>query len=99
MTRVSRKLVTIVAESSLETRLVTLIHDAGAKGHTVSPAHGEGPRGQRFGDMTGGNIRLETVVGEGVVDTILSALEKDYFPHYAVSCWVSDVEVIRDDRY
>jgi hypothetical protein len=49
--------------------------------------------------MTGGNIRLETVVGEGVVDTILSALEKDYFPHYAVSCWVSDVEVIRVDRY
>jgi hypothetical protein len=65
----------------------------------VSPAHGEGPRGQRFGDMSGGNIRLETVVSAEVAELILSELEKDYFPHYAVSCWLSDVEVIRDDRY
>jgi hypothetical protein len=49
--------------------------------------------------MTGGNIRLETVASEGVVETILAVLEKDYFPHYAVSCWVSDVEVVRDERY
>ena len=99
MTRASRKLITIVAESGLEPRLISLIHQSGAHGHTVSPAHGEGPRGERFGDMTGGNIRLETVVSEDVVDRILAALEADYFPHYAVSCWVSDVEVIRDDRY
>lgn len=99
MTRASRKLITIVAESGLEPRLISLIHQSGAHGHTVSPAHGEGPRGERFGDMTGGNIRLETVVSEDVVDGILATLEADYFPHYAVSCWVSDVEVIRDDRY
>jgi hypothetical protein len=94
-----KKLLTIVAEQGLENRLVTLVHQAGAKGHTVSPAHGEGPRGQRFGDMTGGNIRLETVVSSEVVETIITSLQADYFPHYAVSCWVSDVEVIRDDRY
>ena len=99
MTKVSRKLLTVVAEASLESRLVTLVHNAGAKGHTVSPAHGEGPRGQRFGDMSGGNIRLETVVSVEVAETILEGLEEDYFPYYAVSCWLSDVEVIRDDRY
>lgn len=99
MTKSSRKLVTVVAEASLESRLVNLVHQSGAKGHTVSPAHGEGPRGQRFGDMSGGNIRLETVVSPEVAETIIEGLEKDYFPHYAVSCWLSDVEVIRDDRY
>lgn len=99
MTKSSRKLVTVVAEASLESRLVTMVHQAGAKGHTVSPAHGEGPRGQRFGDMAGGNIRLETVVSPEVAEAIIEGLEKDYFPHYAVSCWLSDVEVIRDDRY
>jgi hypothetical protein len=99
MTKASRKLLTVVAEASLESRLVTLVHQAGAKGHTVSPAHGEGPRGQRFGDMSGGNIRLETVVPSEVADTIIESLEKDYFPHYAVSCWLSDVEVFRDERY
>jgi hypothetical protein len=99
MTKSSRKLLTVVAEASLESRLVSLVHQAGAKGHTVSPAHGEGPRGQRFGDMSGGNIRLETVVSSPVADLIIENLERDYFPHYAVSCWLSDVEVIRDDRY
>jgi hypothetical protein len=99
MTKATRKLLTIVAEASLESRLVSLVHQAGAKGHTVSPAHGEGPRGQRFGDMSGGNIRLETVVPAGVAEVIIEGLEKDYFPHYAVSCWLSDVEIIRDDRY
>lgn len=99
MTKTSRKLLTVVAEASLESRLVTLVHQAGAKGHTVSPAHGEGPRGQRFGDMSGGNIRLETVVPTEVADAIIDGLEQDYFPYYAVSCWLSDVEIVRDDRY
>jgi hypothetical protein len=99
MTRLKKKLLTIVAEQGLENRLVSLVHQAGAKGHTISPSHGEGPRGQRFGDITGGNIRLETVVSEEVVATVIAALQADYFPHYAVSCWVSDVEVIREDRY
>ena len=99
MTKASRKLLTVVAEASLESRLVSLVHQAGAKGHTVSPAHGEGPRGQRFGDMSGGNIRLETVVPSDVAETIIEDLETDYFPYYAVSCWLSDVEIIRDDRY
>ena len=99
MTKASRKLLTVVAEASLESRLVNMVHQAGAKGHTVSPAHGEGPRGQRFGDMSGGNIRLETVVAPEVAETIIEGLETDYFPYYAVSCWLSDVEVVRDDRY
>lgn len=99
MTRMKRKLLTIVAEQGLENRLVTLVHHAGAKGHTVSPAHGEGPRGQRFGDMTGGNIRLETVVSDDVAESIIATLQADYFPHYAVSCWLSEVEVVREDRY
>lgn len=99
MTRGPRKLITIVAEAGLESRLVAMIHAQGAKGHTVSPAHGEGPRGQRAGDISGGNIRLETVVTTDTVTGIIGCLEADYFPHYAVSCWVSDVEVIRQERF
>jgi hypothetical protein len=49
--------------------------------------------------MSGGNIRLETVVPSEVAEVIVEGLEKDYFPYYAVSCWLSDVEIIRDDRY
>lgn len=99
MNRTPRKLLTIVAESGLENRLVSMMHAAGAKGHTVSTAHGQGPRDQRAGDISGGNIRIESVVTDDVLDIIVDKLQADYFPHYAVSSWIADVEVIRDERY
>lgn len=94
-----RKLVTIVVEAALEQRLAKDVEKAGAKGFTVSPAHGKGPRDLRAGDLEGGNIRLETVVSNEVLEKILELLESKYFPHYACSAWVSQVEVLRDERY
>ena len=94
-----RKLMTLVIEASLSHRLEEDIIECGAKGFTSSIAHGTGPRNQRSSDIEGGNVRIETVVSEGVLENILEKLKSDYFPLYAVSCWVSDVEVVRDDRY
>lgn len=96
---VSKKLVTIVAESALEQRLVTSLHDAGIRGYTVSTVHGAGTRGQRVGDLQGGNIKVECVVGEGRVEDIFTMLSTHYFPHYACVAWVSDVGVFRDERF
>jgi len=99
MTTTARKLITLVAESGLENRLVQMVQDQGARGYTASSAHGEGPRGDRASDISGGNVRIETVVTLDAAQKILEVLERDYFPHYAVTCWLSDVEVIREDRY
>lgn len=99
MNRSSRKLLTIVAESGLENRLVTMMHGAGAKGYTVSAAHGQGPRDQRAGDISGGNIRIESVITDDVLEIIIEKLQADYFPHYAVSSWIAEVEVIRTERF
>jgi len=94
-----RTLVTLVAESGLENRLTALAVAAGAKGYTVSGAHGQGPKRGGAADISGGNVRIEIVATRDVAEEILRGLEKDYFPHYAVSCWLSEVEVIREDRY
>jgi len=94
-----RKLMTIVIETSLSHRLEEDLIDCGAKGFTSSIAHGTGPRNQRVSDIEGGNVRIETVVNPEVLEAILEKLKSDYFPHYAISCWVSDVEVVRDERY
>jgi len=94
-----RKLLTIVAEAALEQRLSKDVVRLGAKGFTISPAHGMGPRNQRTGDLEGGNIRLETVISNEVLIQILELLETNYFPHYACSAWVTQVEVVRDERY
>lgn len=94
-----RKLMTLVIEASLAHRLEEDILECGAKGFTSSIAHGEGPRNQRSSDIEGGNVRIETVVSEEVLEKILEKLRTDYFPLYAISCWVSDVEVVREQRY
>lgn len=94
-----RKCLTVVVEAALEQRLIKDIQRLGAKGFTVSQAHGQGPRNQRTGDLEGGNIRLETVLSNEVLEQLLELLETNYFPHYACSAWVSQVEVVRDDRY
>lgn len=94
-----RKLLTIVSEAAVESRLIRDCMALGAKGYTVTDAHGAGPRNQRNGDLEGGNTRIEIVADEATVSKIVEKLEADYFPHYACSLWVSDVEVLREDRY
>jgi nitrogen regulatory protein P-II 2 len=94
-----RKLVTVVIESGLARRLEQDLMKAGAKGFTTTMAHGAGPRNQRASDIEGGNVRIESVVSNEVLDLFLEKLKTDYFPHYAVSCWISQVEVVRDERY
>lgn len=88
-------------ENELRSRknLVVLVRASVARAYTVLAAHGEGPRNQRAGDISGGNIRIESVLSEAVLDEVLAKIAADYFPHYALSAWVTDVEVLRDERY
>ena len=95
----ARKLLTVVAEVSLEQRITKDLLDSGAKGFTVSTVHGQGPRNQRAGDLEGGNVRIESVVSEENLGKILEVLEAKYFAHYACTVWVSDVSVLRSERY
>jgi nitrogen regulatory protein PII len=94
-----RKLLTVVCEAALESRLIKDLMGLGAKGYTVTDAHGTGPRNQRNGDLEGGNIRIEVVTDEVTIEKIIERLQADYFPNYAVSVWVADVDVLRQERY
>jgi nitrogen regulatory protein P-II 2 len=94
-----RKLLTVVCEGALESRLIKDLLALGAKGYTVTDAHGTGPRNQRNADLEGGNIRLEVVTDDSTLSKIIERLQTDYFPNYAVSVWVADVEVLREERY
>ena len=96
---VTRKLLTIVVEASLEQRIAKALLPNGAKGFTVTSAHGQGPKNQRAGDLEGGNVKIESVVSEANLPALLEALEKKYFEHYACTLWVTDVQVLRGERY
>jgi nitrogen regulatory protein PII len=99
MQTVPLKLVTIVAEPVLEERIVEALHRLGARGHTVTTAHGAGSRGMRASDPPGESVRIEVVVGDAVAARILDHVATEYFPHYAVIAFVTDVQVVRGEKY
>ncbi|HLM68155.1 MAG TPA: hypothetical protein VK358_11540 [Longimicrobium sp.] len=99
MNTVALKKVTIVAEALLEPRLVQELRALGATGYTVSEAHGEGSRGVRASEWEGENVKVETLVGAEAADRILAHVAAQYFEHYAVIAWVTDVHVVRGEKY
>jgi nitrogen regulatory protein P-II 2 len=94
-----RHVVTIVAETAVESRLVEDVKRLGAKGYTVGRVRGEGTTGQHLQDLSGPSVRLETIVSEAVADRILEHLAAAYFGRFAVVAWVTSARVLRSERF
>jgi len=92
-------LLVIVAEALLKDRLIHSIREAGAKGFTVTEVAGEGSRQRRVGELLGDNIKIEVIVNREIADRVLVVLQKDYFPHFAVIAYLSEVQVVREEKY
>lgn len=92
-------LLTIVAEAILKDRLIHEIRHAGAKGFTISDVSGEGSRQRRVSELLGDNIKIEVIAKREIADIILTVLHKDFFPRYSVVAFISDVQVVREDKY
>lgn len=99
METVSLKLVTIVAETVLAERITEDLKRLGAKGFTVTEARGEGSRHLRAGEIPGQNIKIESVVSEAVAARVVDHVAQAYFSHYATIVYVSDVGVVRGEKY
>jgi nitrogen regulatory protein P-II 2 len=99
MITVGLKKVTIIAEALLEPRLLHELRELGVTGYTITDVRGEGSRGVRASDWEGDNVKVETLVGPGTADRILAHVAAAYFEHYAVIAWVTDVQVVRGDKY
>lgn len=93
------KLVTIIALDTLEGRLIADLKACGIKGYTISEAEGEGIQSRHFTDWEGRNMRIETLVPEHIADRIFTLLEAQYFDKYSIVAFVSDVKVLRKERF
>ena len=93
------KLVTIIADEVIQKKLTADIKKLGAKGYTIGKAHGEGAKGERMSEWEGENIRLETLVSESVAEKIMAHLAKEYFPNYTIIAYLSDVTVLRGEKF
>jgi len=92
-------LLTIVAEALLKDRLINEVRQAGAKGFTVTEVSGEGSRQRRVSELLGDNIKIEVIAKRETADNILTILQKDFFPRFAVVAFMSDVQVVREEKY
>jgi hypothetical protein len=95
-----RRLLTIICEADLERQLVSEFHRLGISGHTITDARGQGVHGDRDGLWPPtANIRIEVLCEESALDAVLTLLEQHYFKSYCLVVFVSDVSVLRADRF
>ncbi len=92
-------LLTIVAETLLKDRLIHEIRQAGANGFTLTEVSGEGSRQRRVSEILGDNIKIEIITKPETADKILTVLQQDFFSRYAVVGYLSEVQVVREDKY
>jgi len=92
-------MVTIITEALLEERICKRLLELGATGFTVVESRGHGSLGRNAGEIPGTNVRIETIVDEPVAEAITLGISKDYFEHYSVICFVSEVSVLRESKY
>jgi nitrogen regulatory protein PII len=95
-----RKLLTIVAEASLEQRLVRDLEQLGAHGYTITDARGKGRRGERGAKFDlDRNIRVEVVCDAATAEAIGDHMKRRYYDDYAMILVVADVEVLRPEKF
>lgn len=97
---VTRKLITIICESTLEEDLTTAFSKLGASGYTVTDARGKGAHGLRDGSWPeNANIRIEVLCDEPIASRILDLLVDHYYEHYTLVTFVGDVGVLRAAKF
>jgi nitrogen regulatory protein P-II 2 len=95
-----RRLLVVIAEAALERELVQDVKRLGAHGYTVSDVRGGGLAGDREGaweaDLT---VRMEVVCDTTVADAIAAHLMARYTPHYGLTLYFADVDVLRPQKF
>lgn len=95
-----RKLLTIVCEASLERALVADLERLGAHGCTITDARGHGAHGERDGLWPpSANIRIEVLCDSTVAERIAFDLEQRYYARYSMVIFISDVQVLRPNKF
>jgi len=99
MQTVTLKLVTIVGEEILGDLVIADIQQLGVRGYTRTAVIGEGSRHLRASEVPGENVKIETVVSPELAEKIVEHIAHKFFSHFAVLVYVTDVTVVRGEKY
>ena len=88
------RLLTIICESILESFLEADLPKLGVRGYTITDARGLGSHGRRSGAWRKeGNIRVEILCDEALLDAIVSHLRAEYERDYGLLIFSTPVQV------
>ncbi|MEO1014707.1 MAG: hypothetical protein AAFX08_05905 [Pseudomonadota bacterium] len=97
--------VTIIAERLLQDKLVAKLEDAGAKGYTIVDGGGKGEHFTRASDSASvvnafSIIRIEAILAsDETARAIATEIETGFFKQYSGVVYLSQVEVLRPERF
>lgn len=95
-----RKLLTIITEAALKSVLIKDLERLGVRGYTITDARGKGSRGVRSSAWdASSNIRIEVVCDAATAEAIAAHLQARYYENYAMILFVSDVAVLRPEKF
>ena len=96
----TRTLLTVITETALEAALLRDMERLGAHGYTVTDARGKGSRGVRdAGWEASSNIRVEVVCDAATAEAIATHLQRHYYANYAMILYMSEVSVLRPEKF
>lgn len=93
------KQVTVVVEEILKDQIQVEVLDLGATGYTTRDVVGHGSRNTRHSSVIESNVQIDFIVPEDVAVKIMTHISRKYFENYACIAWVSNVDVVRGDRF
>ena len=100
MQRSKRQQLTIVAEKAIENLLVNDLKRLGARGHTRWYVAGEGTHGSRQDDWEQSrNVCIQVICDPAIGEAVLEHLYRKYYQNYAIIATVTEVEVLRAEKF
>lgn len=94
------KLVTVICEALAREPLKKLLTETGAHGYTLFAVEGDGSQGRRTADIQEfANIQVEVIVPPMVAEKMLTRLEKEFFPKFAMVAYETDIRVLRRNKF
>jgi hypothetical protein len=95
-----RTLLTVFSEASLEPLLIRDMDRMAIRGYTISDARGKGSRGVRDASWDESrNIRLEVICARSQAESLLAHLQERFYANYAMVAYLSEVEVLRPEKF
>jgi hypothetical protein len=95
-----KKLLVVIAEAALERQLVADVKRLGAHGYTVIDVRGGGARGDRGADWDADrSIQMEVICDDAVAGKIAEHIHQSYFADYAVTVCITEVGVLRPEKF